>query len=186
MGDAVEEVGDSGVRASEATLAAALRADGALVQAHAAGVRRVGPAGAAGAAAPSEWRPPGGERVVAAAANERQVAVALGGGDVVYFELDASGALAELGAKGLGGAAAALDLGPVPPGRARFPFLAAGGADGRLRLLSLAPDDLLARAPRIAPTGLARVRLRSILLMLLASRRPPDAPAETADAEVPF
>ena len=40
----------------------------------------------------------GGERVVAAAANERQVAVALGGGDVVYFELDASGALAALAA----------------------------------------------------------------------------------------
>ena len=61
VGDAVEEVGDSGFLASEATLAAALLADGALVQAHAAGVRRVGPAGAAGAAAPSEWRPPGGE-----------------------------------------------------------------------------------------------------------------------------
>ena len=163
VGDAVEEVGDSGFLASEATLAAALLADGALVQAHAAGVRRVGPAGAAGAAAPSEWRPPGGERVVAAAANERQVAVALGGGDVVYFELDASGALAELGAKGLGGAAAALDLGPVPPGRARFPFLAAGGADGRLRLLSLAPDDLLAQVALVdlgAPcAGLAFVAL---------------------------
>ena len=163
VGDAVEEVGDSGFLASEATLAAALLADGALVQAHAAGVRRVGPAGAAGAAAPSEWRPPGGERVVAAAANERQVAVALGGGDVVYFELDAGGALAELGAKGLGGAAAALDLGPVPPGRARFPFLAAGGADGRLRLLSLAPDDLLAQVALVdlgAPcAGLAFVAL---------------------------
>lgn len=156
VGDAVEEVSDSGFLATEATLAAALLADGALVQVHAAGVRRISQN-----AQPSEWRPPGGERIVAAVANERQVAVALGGGDVVYFELDASGALAELGAKALGSAAAALDLGPVPAGRARFPFLAAGGADGRLRLLALAPDDLLAQVALVdlgAPcSGLAFV-----------------------------
>ena len=159
VGDAVEEVGDSGFLASEATLAAALLADGALVQAHAAGVRRVGPAGAAGAAAPS--RAAAGRRARrGGAANERQVAVALGGGDVVYFELDASGALAELGAKGLG-AAAALDLGPVPPGRARFPSWPRAAPTGRLRLLSLAPDDLLAQVALVdlgAPRARARVR----------------------------
>ena len=48
----------------------------------------------------------------------------------------------------------------------------------------LLPPD--ADAPPLRIATLDRVRLRSILLMLLASRRPPDAPAETADAEVPF
>ena len=46
------------------------------------------------------------------------------------------------------------------------------------------PPD--ADAPPLRIATLDRVRLRSILLMLLASRRPPDAPAETADADVPF
>ena len=75
--------------------------------------------------------------------NPKQVVIALAGGEVIYFELDASGALAELGTKELGVEVACLDVGVVPAGRARAPFLALGGWDGSLRLLSLAPDELL-------------------------------------------
>ncbi|KAH8061458.1 hypothetical protein JL722_4081 [Aureococcus anophagefferens] len=91
----------------------------------------------------SEWKTPGRKAIEKAAANERQVAAALAGGEVIYFELDASGALAELGTKELGVEVACLDVGVVPAGRARAPFLALGGWDGSLRLLSLAPDELL-------------------------------------------
>ncbi|KAH8091589.1 hypothetical protein JL720_5899 [Aureococcus anophagefferens] len=123
IGETVEEVTDSGFLATAPTLDVALLADNALLQA-----------------------------IEKAAANERQVAAALAGGEVIYFELDASGALAELGTKELGVEVACLDVGVVPAGRARAPFLALGGWDGSLRLLSLAPDELL-RAAVDASTG---------------------------------
>jgi len=47
----------------------------------------------------SEWHPPRGKPIAHAVANEKQVAVGLAGGELIYFELDATGALAELDKK---------------------------------------------------------------------------------------
>ena len=121
-----------------------LLADNALLQVHGFGLRHI-----RGDLRISEWKTPGNKAIDKACANERQVAVALPGGEVIYFELDASGALAELGTKELGVEVACVDVGPVPAGRARAPFLALGGWDGSLRLLSLDPNELLVQVSTI-------------------------------------
>jgi splicing factor 3B subunit 3 len=64
------------------------------VQVYPAGIYHVRADGRA-----SEWRPPRGKPIVQASANNRQVAVGLQGGEVVYFELDETGTLAELDKK---------------------------------------------------------------------------------------
>lgn len=37
---------------------------------------------------PQEWRAPGKKQIEKACANERQVVLALAGGDIIFFELD--------------------------------------------------------------------------------------------------
>jgi splicing factor 3B subunit 3 len=138
VGETVEEVTDSGFLASAPTLEACLLADNALLQVHAGGIRHVG-----ADARVTEWKAPGARHIERAASNERQVAVCIAGGEVIYFELDAAGSLAETATKPVGVEVACIDIAPVPPGRARAPFLALGGFDASLRLWSLAPDDVL-------------------------------------------
>ena len=60
-----------------------------------------------------------------AAVNERQVIIALTGGELIYFELDMPGNLIEVEKKDLGIDVACLDIGPIPEGRQR------STADGR-------------------------------------------------------
>ena len=67
--------------------------------------------------------------------------IALSGGELYYFELDASGALLESGRKELGHDIACLDIGPVPEGRVRSRFLAVGDWDATVRIVSLDPED---------------------------------------------
>jgi splicing factor 3B subunit 3 len=71
------------------------------------------------------------------------VVVGLAGGEVIYFELDATGALSELDKKDLGLELSCLELGAVPTGRARSRFAAAGGYDNTIRILSLDPDECM-------------------------------------------
>lgn len=61
----------------------------------------------------------------------------------MYFELDAAGMLTEVASKELGLSIACLDLGPVPAGRLGSPFLAIGGYDSTVRILSLDQSSLL-------------------------------------------
>lgn len=72
-----------------------------------------------------------------------QVIIALTGGELLYFELDAMGQLAETDKKEMGADVAALDVGPVPPGRQRSRFLAVGSYDSTIRVLSLDPADTM-------------------------------------------
>lgn len=69
--------------------------------------------------------------------------IALSGGELLYFELDAMGQLAQTDKKEMGGDVAALDVGPVPPGRQRSRFLAVGSFDSTIRVLSLDPADTM-------------------------------------------
>jgi splicing factor 3B subunit 3 len=97
VGETVEEVTDSGFLASAPTLEACLLADNALLQVHAGGIRHVG-----ADTRVTEWKAPGARHIEKAASNERQVAVCIAG-EVIYFELDAAGALAETASKPVGG-----------------------------------------------------------------------------------
>ena len=109
-----------------------------MMQVHPTGIRHVRADGRA-----TEWKPPKGKPILHAAANNRQVVLALSGGEVIYFELDASGALAEMDKKDMGHEVACLEIGAVPDGRQRSRFLAVGGWDNTIRILSLDPDDCM-------------------------------------------
>lgn len=163
VGDAVEEVSDSGFSGGTRTLFAGALADGSLVQAHPGGLRHA----RAGGRGPVEWRAPGRRAVVAAASNGRQVALALAGGEVVAFELDnagggagdgggarggTGGSLLEVDRKEIGADVGAVDIPPVPEGRIRSRFLAVGAYDGTVRVLSLDPGDGL-KALAVQATG---------------------------------
>lgn len=138
IGETVEEVSDSGLAGGLATLGVQLLADDSLLQVHAGGLRHVRPDGRV-----NEWRAPGSRRVARAATNARQVALALAGGDLLLFELNAQGQLVESEKRPLGGEVSALGLAPLEAGRARAPLLAAGLVDGTLRVLGLDPADPL-------------------------------------------
>ena len=89
----------------------------------------------------NEWRTPGKRAVVRCALNERQVVIALTGGEIVYFEIDASGQLNEYTErKEMSTDVVSMSLGTVPPGEQRSRFLAVGLADQTVRIISLDPS----------------------------------------------
>ena len=95
IGETVQEVEDSNFRKDCSTLATALLANNNLVQVHANGIRLIRAGGQ-----PTEWKPPGNKTIESAAANSRQVAISLPGGEIIYFELDAADQLQERGRVG--------------------------------------------------------------------------------------
>ncbi|EON62276.1 pre-mRNA-splicing factor rse1 [Coniosporium apollinis CBS 100218] len=139
IGETVEEVTDTGFLSSAPTLAVQLLGEDALVQVHPKGIRHIRPGGRI-----NEWPAPQHRSIVAATTNERQVAVALSSGEIVYFEMDVDGSLAEYDEKReMSGTVTCLSLGEVPAGRVRSAFLAVGCDDSTVRILSLDPDSTL-------------------------------------------
>ncbi|OEH79966.1 splicing factor 3b subunit 3 [Cyclospora cayetanensis] len=139
IGETVEEVADSQFVTNATTLHASLLANDSFVQVLETEVRHM----QSGGGGVSVWRPPGGRRIKVASANERQLALGLSGGDVVLFELDETGALSEVAKKALHVETTCLRLQPVPPGRTRASFMAAGGLDNVVRVLSVEKDKQL-------------------------------------------
>jgi len=137
IGETVEEVTDSGLLLTTGTLQVGLVGND-LVQVHPAGLRHIRQDKRI-----NEWQTPGKKAIVKAALNERQVVLALSGGELVYFELDMAGQLTEVDKKDMGQDVACVDIGPVPEGRLRSRFLAVGSYDNTVKLLSLDPDDCL-------------------------------------------
>ncbi|KAF5254508.1 hypothetical protein FANTH_766 [Fusarium anthophilum] len=123
VGDEVQQVRDSGLFTSVTTLAIQQIGDDSIVQIHARGIRHLR------GGEINDWSVPQRRVIVAVATNERQIAVALSSGEIVYFEIGSDGSLA--------------DLGPVPEGRIRSPILAVGCEDCTVRILSLDPDSTL-------------------------------------------
>ena len=158
IGDTVEEVEPavSGFLGDKPTLLACSLGDDSFCQVHPNGIRTIRADGRT-----EEWTTPGKKHIVACAANNRQVAVALSGGDLLCFELDShSGSLQELQRKDMGHEVSCIGIGPVPHGRQRQPYLAVGdSSDPTVRILSLDPDDDLSsvavQALPSAPTSLS-------------------------------
>lgn len=140
IGETVEEVTDTGFLSTAPTLAVQLLGEDALIQVHPRGIRHIRAGGQV-----NEWPAPQHRTIVAATTNERQVAVALSSGEIVYFEMDPSdGSLAEYDEKReMSGTVTCLSLGEVPAGRVRSSFLAVGCDDMTVRVLSLDPDSTL-------------------------------------------
>jgi splicing factor 3B subunit 3 len=139
IGETVEEVTDTGFLSSAPTLAVQQLGEDGLIQVHPKGIRHI-----QADRRVNEWPAPQHRSIVAATTNQRQVAVALSSGEIVYFELDSDGSLAEYQEKReMSGTVTCLSLGEVPEGRLRSNFLAVGCDDSTVRILSLDPDSTL-------------------------------------------
>ncbi|KAI9675640.1 MAG: pre-mRNA-splicing factor rse1 [Caeruleum heppii] len=139
IGETVEEVTDTGFLSSAPTLAVQQLGEDGLIQVHPKGIRHI-----RADRRVNEWPAPQHRSIVAASTNERQVAVALSSGEIVYFEMDTDGSLAEYDEKReMSGTVTCLSLGEVPEGRVRSQYLAVGCDDSTVRILSLDPDSTL-------------------------------------------
>ena len=139
IGETVEEVADTGFLSSAPTLTVQLLGEDALIQVHPRGIRHIRPGGRV-----NEWLAPQHRTIVAASSNERQVVAALSSGEIVYFEMDSDGSLAEYEEKKeMSGTVTCLSLGEVPEGRVRSSYLAVGCDDSTVRILSLDPESVL-------------------------------------------
>lgn len=138
IGETVEEVTESGFLTSVPTLAVQQLGEEGLIQVHPKGIRHIVQGRV------NEWPAPQHRSIVAATTNESQVVIALSSGEIVYFEMDADGSLAEYDEKKeMTGTVTALSLGRVPEGLRRSPFLAVGCDDCTVRILSLDPESTL-------------------------------------------
>lgn len=71
-----------------------------------------------------------------------QVVIALSGGELIYFELSATGQLLEVEKHDLAGDVVSLDIAPVPEGRQRSRFLAVASYDSKVWLLWMSNNSL--------------------------------------------
>ncbi|KAJ1565911.1 Splicing factor 3B subunit 3, partial [Nowakowskiella sp. JEL0078] len=139
IGETVEEVTDTGFLATTPTLTVAQLGDDALVQVYPQGIRHIRVDRRV-----NEWKAPGNRTIVRASCNQRQVVIALSGGEIVYFELDSRGQLNEYRERReMASSISALAVGPIPEGRLRSKFLAVGCTDNTVRIISLDPENCL-------------------------------------------
>lgn len=138
IGEEVKQVTDSGFLTSVQTLAVQQIGDDGVLQIHPKGIRHMCKGEI------NEWPAPQHRSIVAATTNAQQVAIALSSGEIVYFEVDESGSLAEYDErKEILGTITCLSLGQVPKGRLRSSLLAIGCDDCTVRVLSLDPESTL-------------------------------------------
>jgi len=138
IGEEVKQVTDSGFLTSVTTLAIQQIGDDGLIQIYPKGIRHLRNGQV------KDWPVPKHRSIVATATNNQQIAVALSSGEVIYFEIDSDGSLAEYdNKKEMPGTVTCLSLGQVPKGRLRSSFLAVGCDDCTIRILSLDPESTL-------------------------------------------
>ncbi|KAK7070838.1 Splicing factor 3B subunit 3 [Halocaridina rubra] len=139
IGETVEEVTDSGFLGTTPTLACSQLGDDALVQIYPDGIRHI-----RADRRVNEWKAPGKKTIVRCALNQRQVVIALTGGEIVYFEMDPTGQLNEYAErKEMKSDVICMAIGRVPVGEQRSQFLAVGLSDNTVRIISLDPNDCL-------------------------------------------
>lgn len=136
IGETVAEVTDSGFLGTTPTITCAQIGDDALVQIYPEGIRHI-----RADKRVNEWRTPGKRHILKCAVNQRQVVIALTGGELVYFEMDPTGQLNEYtDRKEMSCEVICMALGSVPAGEQRARFLAVGLADNTVRIISLDPQ----------------------------------------------
>ncbi|KAJ1814558.1 pre-mRNA-splicing factor rse1, partial [Coemansia sp. RSA 2598] len=165
----VAEVTDSGLLATEPTLALSACDAGGLVQATPRVLRRVHTDGRA-----AEWQPPRDLRITHASLNARQAVAALGE-QAVVFELDAMGELRERAeALDAGSEIVCIGLPAVPEGRRGASFVAVGCADSTVRVFALGtagePELAAMQAVADAPASVALVQTPLGLMLFVGLR----------------
>lgn len=117
IGASVEQATDTEIISDTQTIHIANFGEDGIIQVYPSGVRYIRDKRV------RDWKTPGKKTIVHATSNERQLVIALTGGDLVYFELDGAGQLVELEKKMLEKEVSCLDIGQVPEGRLRSRFL---------------------------------------------------------------
>ncbi|XP_065160888.1 splicing factor 3B subunit 3 isoform X2 [Atheta coriaria] len=148
IGETVEEVTDSGFLGTTPTLCCASFADNGLVQIFPEGIRHIWASGRV-----RDWKAPGKTHIVRCAVNQRQVVIALTGGELVYFEMNKDGKLHDYEkTQRMSSDVVCMALPNVPAGEQRSWFLAIGLADNTVRIISLDPSDCLSsRSMQVLP-----------------------------------
>ncbi|OQS05115.1 pre-mRNA-splicing factor RSE1, partial [Thraustotheca clavata] len=137
VGDSVEEVTTTGLAKDVGSLLVVVLADDSILQIHRNGFNHVRQYQRV-----TQFKAPGKKVIEKCTANSRQVVLSMAGGTIIYFELSAAGELVEKGRIDHLGEISSLDVGEVPEGRQRFPFLAVGTYDGKVRILNLDPQNM--------------------------------------------
>ncbi|CAF0837902.1 unnamed protein product [Brachionus calyciflorus] len=139
IGETVEEVTDSGFLGTMPTISCSQLGENALIQVYLEGIRHI-----RADKRVNEWKAPAKKQIVQCAINQRQVVIALTGGELVYFEMDVTGQLNEYTErKDMGADVICMALASVPTGELRTRFLAVGLNDDTVRIISLDPKDCL-------------------------------------------
>jgi len=140
VGELVEECADSPFRTDIKTLLVKNMSNDVIVQVHTGGIRFVQSTTTADKGttfSAKQWQSPSGRTVVAATANQWQVAIALQGGDLFVFELNTQGQALEVGRKSIGDEIVALALPEVIGDRRSAAYMSVASLDATVRLLSL-------------------------------------------------
>eukprot|EP00331_Platyophrya_macrostoma_P014712 CAMPEP_0176466066 /NCGR_PEP_ID=MMETSP0127-20121128/37668_1 /TAXON_ID=938130 /ORGANISM="Platyophrya macrostoma, Strain WH" /LENGTH=347 /DNA_ID=CAMNT_0017859157 /DNA_START=152 /DNA_END=1191 /DNA_ORIENTATION=- len=151
IGENVKEIYDSGMETSKSTIYVGLLEetskstiyvglleDNSMIQVFQSGVRHI-----RSDKKINQWSTDG--KITKAVCNPRQVVIALAGGEIIYFELDSTGQLAEMEKLTQDSEIVCLDIGAIPEGRERCKFLAAGFSDLTVKLFSLEPESCLTK-----------------------------------------
>ncbi|GBG29377.1 Pre-mRNA-splicing factor rse1 [Hondaea fermentalgiana] len=170
VGETVEEAVGTGLVTTKKTLAIKRAASGGIVQVCDDGVRI-----AKDGASTVIFNASSGKRIDCAALNERQLAIALEGGRIHYFELDEAGSFSEKAVHEAGEDIKCLAIGALPPGRTRSPFLSLGTFSNSVEMLSLRPDNLMKQLSMQAlpdqPASICIVELEGVGLTLAVGLR---------------
>jgi len=132
----VHEVKDTGIDDKTATLYVSLFENDSMVQVVANGFKHIRDRTKA-------VRTSFEGKVLRAASNQRQLILALAGGDLLYYELDRDGTLNQVAEVTLDSEVCSLDIGPAPQNHARSNFLAVGFSDHSARVFDLSPGAKL-------------------------------------------
>lgn len=137
IGDKIVEVKETPIDTRKSTILVSLLQDDSIVQVHSSGIKHIRPNGVS-----SEWQADQG-KITFAACNSKQLAVSIQGGELIYFELDSEGGLAEREKVNLDSEVLCMSMGEIPAERQRSKFLAVGFIDNTVGLYSLDVDSCL-------------------------------------------
>lgn len=158
IGDAVEQINDSGFLANVPTIGVSLLKD-SLLQIHPNALRQIQGTGKK----IIDWE---SKRLITkCAVNESQVVISTSGGELLYFETNENGILVLVDKKEMGQDVACLAIGRVPQGKKRSRFVAVGFYDKTVKIISLDPDDIFQILTRQAlpsePESLAIIEIET-------------------------
>ncbi|KAF2683621.1 hypothetical protein K458DRAFT_367888 [Lentithecium fluviatile CBS 122367] len=148
IGDEVEEASNTGFMLETNTLGVQQFGHDCVIQIHPRGIRHIQSISFPDESQPAavhvevtDWEPPAHRTIVACATNNRQVAIALSSGQILYFECDNDGSLAMAEEEiAVEVTVNCLAIPEVPEGSVRAFFMAVGCSDHTVRIYNLSPD----------------------------------------------